>query len=236
MSARLASFRGPSTPSSSPIKPAHSPRSPPPPQNNRPAPESPYHRKLRAALRDLRAACDTWDDLVRKDGLRAVADLVDARTDLDNMLALVPPGAQPRTRLVGPKLAYMDARIAALDAVLAKLRKQLAKMGTVVDALDALLADAHRAKGWRWVCTEPLWTTWPLEKFVTSAGGILRPYRRALEHHAELVGALRSHAVSFEAARAAVNAWNEQPWLEDGGWDAQWEDLCAVEVAGWDAR
>ena len=38
-----------------------------------------------------------------------------------NMLALVPDGEQPRSRIVGPKLSYMDERIAAIDMVVSKL-------------------------------------------------------------------------------------------------------------------
>jgi hypothetical protein len=38
-----------------------------------------------------------------------------------NALALVPDGEQPRTRVVGPKLALMEKRIAELDRVTAKL-------------------------------------------------------------------------------------------------------------------
>lgn len=41
-------------------------------------------------------------------------------------------------------------------------------MSALVDALDALVGDAHRAKGWQWVASEPLWLSWPLEKFGTS--------------------------------------------------------------------
>ena len=37
------------------------------------------------------------------------------------MLSLVPDGEQPRSLLVGPKLAYMDDRIAAIDLVITKL-------------------------------------------------------------------------------------------------------------------
>ena len=37
------------------------------------------------------------------------------------MLALVPDGEQPRSRIVGPKLSYMDERIAAIDVVVSKL-------------------------------------------------------------------------------------------------------------------
>jgi len=40
---------------------------------------------------------------------------------VSNMLALVPEGEQPRSRIVGPKLSYMDERIAAIDLVISKL-------------------------------------------------------------------------------------------------------------------
>ena len=37
------------------------------------------------------------------------------------MLTLVPDGEQPRSLLVGPKLSYMDERIATIDLVITKL-------------------------------------------------------------------------------------------------------------------
>lgn len=43
------------------------------------------------------------------------------RISFSNMLALVPEGEQPRSRIVGPKLSYMDERIAAIDLVISKL-------------------------------------------------------------------------------------------------------------------
>lgn len=132
-------------------------------------------------------------------------------------------------------------------------------MNYIVDNLDALLADAHRTKGWAWVSEEPLWTTWSLEKFgryhctfaapapakssqhavmflVTSVSEILRPYRRSLEDHTKLVQKLRLHTVSFEDSRDAINRWVEQPWIAEDGWDANWEDLCEAEILRWDGR
>ena len=82
MTSRLASFRGPSTPSSSPVKQTQSPTRSTSVQANK-STETTYHRKVRASLQELRAACHTWDDLVRKDGLKAVRELIDARTDLE---------------------------------------------------------------------------------------------------------------------------------------------------------
>ncbi|KAJ7093200.1 hypothetical protein C8R44DRAFT_401319 [Mycena epipterygia] len=226
---RLASFRGPSTPSSSPVS-AKQPKSPGSP--SRPI-ESTYHRKTRTALQELRAITETWDDLVLLDGLKTARSLVDARTDLDNALALIPDG-QPRSHLVGPKLALMERRIAELDAVTSKLQKQFRRMNSVIDSMEALLVEAHKTKGWHWVSEEPLWVTWSLEKFVSSVPDLLIPYHRSLDTHLELVDILRSHSVSFEDARDALAKWAEQPWLEDNGWDAEWEDLCAAEVERWD--
>ncbi|KAN0124064.1 hypothetical protein V8E52_002554 [Russula decolorans] len=236
MAARLASFRGPSTPSSSPVKQAKSPTTKSTPTQAAKSTESTYHRKLRASLQDLRAACHTWDDLVCEDGLRAVRELIDTRTDLDNMLSLVPDGEQPHSRIVGPKLSYMDERITAIDLVVSKLKKQFQKMNSIIDGMEALLADAHKAKGWHWVYSEPTWTTWPMEKFVTAISDILWPYRRSLEMHAELLETLRSHDVSFETSRKVANTWVEQPHLEEDSWDAKWEDLCEVEIDRWDTR
>lgn len=76
---RLASFRGPSTPSSSPakFKPPASPASP-----SRQT-ESTFHRKTRTLLQELRSITETWDDLVLIDGLKSARELVDTRTDLE---------------------------------------------------------------------------------------------------------------------------------------------------------
>jgi hypothetical protein len=131
---RLASFHQPSTPSSTPVKPRQ-PSSPSSSSSSRL--ESTYHRKLRTLLLDLRAAALTWDSLVLIDGLKAAKSLVDTRTELEyvasltlrtivyilfcsNALAIV-PDRQPRSRLVGPKLALMEKRIAELDTVISKL-------------------------------------------------------------------------------------------------------------------
>ncbi|KZV64462.1 hypothetical protein PENSPDRAFT_757232 [Peniophora sp. CONT] len=261
---RLASFRGPSAPSSAPVPQANTtpkgkgkgsnPKSPSSPargggtRGGSVEPMSPsaggggsvlettYHRTLRKQLFELRTCCRTWEDLIDHDGFRAIQRLVDARTDLDNQLAQVPGGGLPRSRIVGPKLTSMEERIRELDGVIAKLRKQFAKMNSIADNLEALLADAHKTKGWGWVSQEALWTTWTLEKFVTEISSLLPPHRRSLEEHAALVEEVRSHDTPFAAAREAVLRWAAPGILEDESWDARWEDLCDVEVDKWDPR
>jgi hypothetical protein len=76
----------------------------------------------------------------------------------------------------------MDAKMSELQAVLSKLvrpvlttwfgtpptlhqRKQFSRMSAIIDGLETLLYDAMKTKGWAWVHTEQLWTTWTLEKF-----------------------------------------------------------------------
>ncbi|KAF8894398.1 hypothetical protein BD779DRAFT_1500843 [Infundibulicybe gibba] len=226
---RLASFRGPSTPTHSPVQ-----RS----QKNDPSSpsrlsESTYHRKLRTLLQELQSIAETWEDLVRIDGLKAIRILVDTRTDLNNALSLL-PDRRPQTHLVGPKLVIMEKCIVDLDRVVSKLRKQFHRIGTVVDNLDALLADAHRVKGWKYCQDEPLWVTWPLEKFVNEISVVLIPYHRSLAFHEGILKTLRSHSISFNESRDAISSWAAQPPLEDGGWGTRWADICAVEVDRWD--
>ncbi|KAK7440203.1 hypothetical protein VKT23_017145 [Stygiomarasmius scandens] len=231
MSHRLTSFKGPSTPTSSPVQ-QRQPNNPPP-SPSRPT-ESTYHRKTRTLLQELRALTETWDDLVLMDGLKAAKGLVDTRTDLDNALSIT-PNQLPRSHIVGPKLDIMETRIAELDAVVTKLERQFRKMCSVIENLEALVIDAHKNKGPTWVQQEPLWVTWSLEKFATSISEILVSYHRSLENHRVLVDTLRCHSVSFEDSRDALSNWAQQSWLEDSGWDAKWEDICAIEVERWSA-
>ncbi|KAI0818730.1 hypothetical protein BC629DRAFT_671954 [Irpex lacteus] len=233
MSGRLSSFKGPSTPAPSPAR-AKQPKSPGTPQSPARSTESTYHRKLRTLLQELQSVAEIWDDIVRRDGLKAAKSLVDTRTDLDNDLSTVPAGTQPRYRLVQPKLDIMDARIAQLDTVIQKLKKQFSKMIRLVESIEGLVPDAHKTKGWQFV-QEPLWATWSLEKFATSIPTILVPYNRSLEMHKDIVETLRSHSVSFEVSREAINNWVAQPHLQEGSWEARWEDLCEAEIERWNS-
>lgn len=134
---------------------------------------------------------------------------------------------------MGPKLAIMDKCIATLDVVLNKLRKQFQKMNSVIDNMEQVLYEAHKAKGWQWVHEHPLWVTWSLETFVNRIPELLPSYHRSLNIHVELVDILRSHSVTFEDSRDAINKWAEQAQLEDTGWKTVWEDICEVEVERW---
>ena len=87
---RLASFRGPSTPSASPVQ--H--RQPNSPVSQSKAAESTFHRKIKAYLLELRTITETGDDLVLLDGLKAIKNLVDTRTDLEYAAVLGREGTQ----------------------------------------------------------------------------------------------------------------------------------------------
>ncbi|KZT69039.1 hypothetical protein DAEQUDRAFT_691597 [Daedalea quercina L-15889] len=226
---RLASFRGPSTPTASPVRAKELST---PPSLSRLA-ESTYHRKVRTLLQEMRAATETWEDVVIFDGLKAAKSLVDARTDLDNALASE-KGTQPTRHMVGDKLYTMEQDIKDLGVVIEKLKKQFQKMNAIVDNLESVLYEAHKMKGWQFV-QEPLWLSWSLERFVTTIADILSPYHRSLLMHEELVEVLRSHETTFEASRQALTEWAAQPYLEDHSWEVQWEDLCAAEIDRWNS-
>ncbi|KAG9007118.1 hypothetical protein FRB90_009528 [Tulasnella sp. 427] len=246
---RLASLKGPSSPSPNPAKgqkvrqsPAKSPSSkrdaPGPsiydrlePDTTSPS-EATYHRKLRTLLLELKGVTKTWNDLILVDGLKAAKGLVDARTELDNSLAALPSDVQPRLRLVTPKLAIMDARIKELDGVVLRLQRQFKKMTTLVDSVDALIVDAYKTKGWSWVSEEPLWLTWTFERFASRLPTLLPPYHRSLYLCIDIVEQLRPHSTTFEDSRTCLRQWIAQPWLAEAPWE-EWEQICEVEVDKW---
>lgn len=68
---------------------------------------------------------------------------------------------------------------------------------------------------------------------VTTIPRIVRAYHRSYRMHSEIVETLRPHSVSFETSRQVINGWVAQPYLEETSWDAEWEELCQVEVDRW---
>ena len=80
---RLASLRGPSTPSPASAR-ASPPLSPTSPTTRLSAldPTS-YHRKIRAILVEFEKAIKDWEEVVLMDGLKAGKACVDARTELE---------------------------------------------------------------------------------------------------------------------------------------------------------
>jgi hypothetical protein len=158
-----------------------------------------------------------------------------------------------RSTRFGSRKARKMTTILYLSVITSILQtKLLQRMNTVLDNMDALMFEAEKLKGFQWCHEEPLWTSWPIEKFgrqtftprrqlltrvtVVALSGLTTPYHRSLALHKELVDTLRSHTVSFEDSRNAISQWVEQPYLRDDGWDEKWEDLCEVEVERWGAR
>jgi len=140
---RLSSFRGPSTPTSCPVRqPKQQGRSTPSSPSN--PIESTYHRKVRTCLQEIRAVTETWEDLVLLDGLKSLKNLVNTRTDLEYDSFIFPrilhvekklvvickwisnelaqtSNRLPRTYIVSPALETMDQCIVNLDTVIGKL-------------------------------------------------------------------------------------------------------------------
>ncbi|KAG8931283.1 hypothetical protein FRC02_002957 [Tulasnella sp. 418] len=250
---RLASLQGPSSPSPSPVKSqkakANQARSSGPKSPGSKSPSSPsiysrdepdttpptestYHRKLRSLLIEISSVTKTWNELVIHDGVKAIKGLTDARTELENALSALPPDTLPRSRIVTPKLFLMDERVEELNDVVTKLKKQFTKLSLLVENVEALLVEACRTKGWKWVSEEPLWTTWPLERFVSVLPTILPPYHRALQMCLDIQSQLQSHSITFNDSRTALRQWVGQPSLADGEWE-ELDQIFVVEVDRW---
>lgn len=138
----------------------------------------------------------------------------------------------PQKPLVGDKLRLMEAKLRELDIVLQKMNNQCEKIQTILDNIETLINDAHRAKGWAWVANEALWCTWSMDKFYNSLLSLSPDFHRSLETRTEVASALRSHDVSFERSKEALQTWTS-PTLDR--WN-ELEELFSVEVEGWPLR
>lgn len=79
---RLASLRGPSTPS--PASSRSPPLSPTSPASKLSAFDpTPFHRKTRSIMTEVEKALKDWEDVVLVDGIRAGQGCIDARTELE---------------------------------------------------------------------------------------------------------------------------------------------------------
>ncbi|KAF8516913.1 hypothetical protein BU17DRAFT_50379 [Hysterangium stoloniferum] len=227
---RLASFKGPSSPSQLPVRPHHNVAPPSPSRMS----ETTHHRKVRTLLRELHTTAQNWDDLVLIDGLRAVQSLIDTRTELDNQLTVLPSQCLPPVGSVAPRINLMEKRLVDLESMLGKLQRLFDRMVTIIDSLDAVLYEACKTKGCKWVQEEPLWNTWTLEKFVTTAPTLLPGNHRCLEELKVLVATLRTHDTSFDASQNIIAKWITQSCVNQEWSD--WEDLCGVEVERWESN
>lgn len=178
---------------------------------------------------DFRLAVTTWHELVSVDGLKAAKTLIDTRTDLDNTLTTY---GLPMKPLVAEKLEIMDSKIRDLDVVLSKLGNQLHKMSTGLDNMELLINEAHRTKGWNWVASEPLWCTWPMDKFYRALLELIPTFIHSLGERREITDILRPHNISFERSREALQSWST---LGMERWD-ELDDLFSVEIDGWPLR
>jgi hypothetical protein len=50
------------------------------------------------------------------------------------------------------------------------------------------------------------------------------------------VNVLHNHAIAFQESREIIDRWVAQPWLQEDGWEAKWEDICSVEVERWESK
>jgi len=130
----------------------------------------------------------------------------------------------------------MEKCIESINAVVSKLKKQYSKMNTIMDNIEDIFFEACKMKGFAWAHEEPMWCTWPLEKFVNEIPALLQPYGHALQYQIDVAEDLRGHALNFEESRKLVVSWASQAHLEADDWTIDWEELCEAEIDRWNTR
>src|SRR5262245_48601306 len=82
-------------------------------------------------------------------------------------------------------------------------------MNAIIENMETLLYEADKVKGWQWVHNEPLWVTWPLEKFgmshswlplaVTDTSSQLLIFQPSLHHTTAPFTCIQSSSTPSEA-------------------------------------
>uniref|UniRef100_V5EQH1 Uncharacterized protein n=2 Tax=Kalmanozyma brasiliensis (strain GHG001) TaxID=1365824 RepID=V5EQH1_KALBG len=222
-------------------------------------------------LKWAKEAVDGWEDVhaANKLGQREAGTTRQARGPAsatasraqDKRRALELDPRQAHDPILGPgglresRLADAVSRIEAahdgLTTVMERLNKALTKLTTASDSLRSLLEEAAQRKGLEFVFQDPMWATWPLERFVERTSELASQYRISTQHLQLLVPTLirsgeppasSSSRPSDEATqrrskqrRSAYESWITLPYLETRGSQSLlgFEAICEVEVGRW---
>ncbi|SPO24404.1 uncharacterized protein UTRI_03672 [Ustilago trichophora] len=160
------------------------------------------------------------------------------------------PGGSRETR-IADAISRIEAAHDGLTVVVDRLGKALNKLTTASDSLRSLLEEASQRKSLEFAFQDPLWATWPLDRFVERTCDLTTQYRISTQHLQLLVPTLvqsgeppasASSRNSQEAQerrskqrRGAYEAWISLPYLETRGSQSLMglEALCEVEVGRW---
>ncbi|KAG8734498.1 hypothetical protein FRC10_011696 [Ceratobasidium sp. 414] len=274
MSKRLASFAGPSTPSSSPIpaqptdatptKPKYGAKnrnrgrdvtpsspSPLPPSREPKSPqaqrllkggvsspsvgskasvhapavsktwsttvsESPLQLYTRAALKHTVTDLEDWGALVSHRAFACARAIVDRTTELDNTLSILPEGAQPRSRMLGPRLRELNSKREELKGFLVDLDVTFTRIAERVAGLEVALAKLTQRDGQESTENNPVWgeTSWSFALYVSHIIRLLRQLNRTRYTLATLVEQIIAYSLSSGHSSQSTDS---QPTPSDSG-------------------
>ena len=136
--------------------------------------------------------------------------------------------------------AHAAAVTARLEAACLALARTLGALDDAHDRLraigaqaEALVVDCSRARGMDAAFVTPVWTTWPLARFVEAIHTLEPAYLASLHLARALFATLTDHATALAQCQAALAQWACAPLLPsreaiDG--ELAFEEACAVEV------
>ncbi|CAE7076378.1 unnamed protein product [Rhizoctonia solani] len=258
MSKRLASFGGPSTPTSSPItttptKSGGKKKHPTPRKSKQDETET--QRLVRSALKRTAIELERWEACTKY----VVADakaMMDQATELDNVLGSLSSEVQPRFRIVTRNLSRIEFHRGEMKSKLGVANGVIITIAKRANKLEQALTQFVQTNGVEAAEKIPLWTgkTWSLGQHVLHIHKLLRPLNRFQFTAREISEKIIAYGLSggfnseesrsgldhlvptvptFEETRGAMALWAAEIKLVEEV-VKEWVEMCALEVAGWE--
>ncbi|PWN50717.1 hypothetical protein IE53DRAFT_81487 [Violaceomyces palustris] len=174
------------------------------------------------------------------------------------------PGGQ-KERMLAESLARIERAEEGLDEVESRLNRHLNKMTSTSESVNSLLLEAAKSKGPEFCFLQPMWGTWPMDRFVSTLSRITSQYVVSTRYLEDLIPCLCSSKPTSsiqlkihlrgqptpsgasggggktkadDLRRLAFEEWVRLPFLElKGNNSRRWfEQVCEVEVGRWSER
>ncbi|KAG9076653.1 hypothetical protein FS749_011536, partial [Ceratobasidium sp. UAMH 11750] len=131
------------------------------------ASESPLQLYTRTALKHTAADLEDWDALASRRAFACARAIVDRTTELDNALSILPEGAQPRSRMLGPRLRELNSKREELKGYLVDLDVSFTYISERIRRLEATLVKSTQHDGQESTENNPVWneTSWPFSLY-----------------------------------------------------------------------
>ncbi|KAM0792099.1 hypothetical protein ACM66B_004803 [Microbotryomycetes sp. NB124-2] len=152
--------------------------------------ETSFHKRTRALVVEHRRLRREYNELVVRGLVQRTRTSIELWQELETALKHIDARdaqASDVVNLQRARAGYVLAQskrlqdhIATIDAVLDSLTTCVQSMTNVCDKAENLVIEASKLKGHVFAFREPLWVTWPLNKFADGLQSLTTPYQDSL--------------------------------------------------------